>query len=81
MKIRRRVRLDHRLHLQSVSRARNGRIKRKEAERRNARIIAKIQNTPEGLEYSPEVKSWLATHVGKPFSKITADDIKAAIES
>ena len=70
MKIRRRVRLDHRLHLQSVSRASNGKLKRKEVERRTARIIAKIQNTPEGLEYSPEVKSWLARNVGKPFSKM-----------
>jgi hypothetical protein len=47
--------------------------------RRDARVIAKIKATKAGTGYSAEVQSWLATKLEKPFSKITADEIKTVI--
>jgi hypothetical protein len=47
--------------------------------RRDARVIAKIKATKAGTGYSAEVQSWLAAKLDKPFSKITAEEIKTAI--
>jgi hypothetical protein len=43
--------------------------------RRAARIVAKIKATPTGMPYSPEIQSWLAAMLKKPFRRISADDI------
>lgn len=53
--------------------------KAKAAVRRDARVIAKIKATKAGTGYSAEVQSWLSRKLDKPFTKITADQIKQAI--
>ncbi len=47
--------------------------------RRDARVIAKIKATKSGTGYAAEVQSWLSARVGKPFAKISADEISKAI--
>ncbi|MDA3960471.1 MAG: hypothetical protein PF961_06755 [Planctomycetota bacterium] len=74
MKIRRRVRLDHRLALQKQTRDRNGIRKREERDRRDARIAAVIKANPEG-PFTPAVASWIADKLGKPAAKATKEDI------
>ncbi len=56
---------------------RPGKIKARD--RRAARIIAKIKATKSGTGFSGEVQSWLSAKLDKPFTKITADEIKLAI--
>ena len=42
-------------------------------------ITLLIKATKAGIGYSPEVQSWLARKLDKPFAKITAEQIKLAI--
>lgn len=76
--LRRKVRLDSRRDNQKITRNKNSFHKRKERTRRAERIIAKIKASNDG-DYSPEVQSWLSQELGKPASKITADDVKQLI--
>lgn len=78
MRIRRRVRLDHRLAQQKITRDRNGRRKRPERARRDARMIEVIKTNPDG-PFTPNVASWIATKLGKPASKATKADIQSLI--
>lgn len=47
--------------------------------RQAARIVAKIKATPAGSIHSPEVQSWLAATTGKAYTRLTQDEIAAAI--
>ncbi len=75
----RRIRLDNLAATRISTRASNAPAKVKAAVRRDARVIAKIKATPDGVSLSPEVQSWLSRQVGKAFAKITAADIAAVI--
>lgn len=74
MKIRRRVRLDHRLAQQKLTRDKNGVRKRAERARRDARIAAAVKANPEG-PFTPAVASWIARKLGKPATKASKDEI------
>lgn len=47
--------------------------------RRDANIIAKIKAAKPDAGYSAEVQSWLSLKLDKPFTKITADEIKSVL--
>ncbi len=51
--------------------------KDKERIRRRARMIATIKAAP--MPYTAQVMSWLSREIGKPTTKITQEDITAAI--
>lgn len=76
--LRRKVRLDSRRDNQKITRNKNSKQKREERARRTDRIIAKIKATTDG-NYSPEVNSWISQQLGKPSSKVTADEVKQLI--
>ena len=78
MKIRRRVRLDHRLSQQKACRDRNGSRKRAERSRRDARMVNVIKASPEG-PFTPPVASWIAAQLGKPATKATKEEIQSLI--
>ena len=75
----RRIRLDNLAQTKIDTRAAKAPGKRKARVRKDARVIAKIKATKSGTGYAAEVQSWLSARVGKPFSKITADEIAKAI--
>lgn len=76
--LRRKTRLDSRRENQKITRTTNSRQKREERARRDERIIAQIKACKTD-SYSGEVNSWLSRQLGKPSSKITADEIKQLI--
>ena len=75
----RRIRLDNLRDTKIATRKFKAPGKVKARTRRDANVIAKIKATAEGTGYGAEVQSWLAAQVGKPFTKISAEEIKAAI--
>ena len=75
MRLRRRVRLDARLADQKENRLVNGPRKRKERARRDARMVELVKNA--NGKYSPAVASWIASQLGKPAAKASAEVIQA----
>jgi hypothetical protein len=75
----RRIRLDNLRQTKLDTRAAKAPAKRKARVRKDVRVIAKIKATKAGTGYAAEVQSWLSARLGKPFSKITADEIAKAI--
>ena len=75
----RNIRLTNLRAHKKATRLRKGPSKVKARARRDLSIIAKIRATAAGTGFSGEVQSWLSRQLGKPFSKITADEIKLAI--
>jgi len=75
VKIRRRVRLDHRLEQQGINRRTNGPRKRAERARRDARMRAQLQQATDG-RYSPALASWIAAKLGRPARQATPEQIK-----
>jgi hypothetical protein len=75
----RNIRLTNLRSTRKSTRAANAPSKTKARTRRDANIIAKIKATKSGSGYSAEVQSWLSRQLDKPFTKITADEIKQAI--
>lgn len=57
-----------------VTKARNQRRKLPERDRRDARMLARIQAG--SLPYTPAVMSWLSQKLDKPARKITEADVK-----
>ena len=77
--LRRKTRLDSRRDNQKITRRKNGAWKNKERARRDARMAAKAKATPADSSYAPDVQSWLSRQLSKPFSKISADEIKQLV--
>lgn len=75
----RNIRLTNLRKTRKTTRAAKGPGKIKARTRRDANIIAKIKATAAGTGYSAEVQSWLSRQLDKPFTKISADEIKQAI--
>jgi hypothetical protein len=73
------IRLNNLRQTRLTTRAAKAPGKAKARVRRDANVIAKIKATKAGTGYSAEVQSWLSQQLDKPFSKITADEIKQAI--
>ncbi len=47
--------------------------------RKAPRAAAAVRATPAGTPHAPWLQSWLAATVGKPYSKLSAADIAAAV--
>jgi hypothetical protein len=75
----RRIRLDNLRDTKIATRARKAPGKVKERARRDATIIAKITAAAAGLDHAPEVQSWLSRRTGRPYSRLSREDIAAAI--
>ena len=75
----RRIRLDNLRDTKLATRAFKAPGKVKARTRRDAKVIAKIKATPAGVGYAAEVQSWLAALLEKPFTRISAEEISAAI--
>jgi hypothetical protein len=75
----RNIRLTNLRAHKKATRLRKGPSKVKARALRDTNIIAKIKATAPGTGFSSEIQSWLSRQLDKPFSKITADDIKLAI--
>lgn len=77
----RNIRLTNLRKTKSETRARKRPGKIKARTRRDANIIAKIKAAVAATGYSPEVQSWLSLKLEKPFSKITAEEIKTLVSA
>lgn len=77
MKIRRRQRLDGRAAAARVQRRANAIRKQKERARRDARMMAVVQDGD--LPYTPDVMSWLSRRLGKPASTIATGDLTTLV--
>jgi hypothetical protein len=60
-----------------ATRERNGKKKRAELARRDARMKAILAD--DSQPYTPEVMSWLSRQLKKPSTKITPEDVKSLI--
>ncbi|MFQ5490005.1 MAG: hypothetical protein ACE5GE_04720 [Phycisphaerae bacterium] len=63
-----------RRHEAAVTKTVNRKYKIKERQRRDARMLARVQSG--SLPYTPEVMSWLSAKLDKKSSRITDQDIK-----
>jgi hypothetical protein len=75
----RQFRLDHLREHRHTTKVANHPAKAKAAVRRDARLIAKAKATPAGIIHAPEVQSWLSRVTGRPYTKLTATEIAAAL--
>ncbi len=77
----RQIRIESQREINRQTRIDSAPGKVKARDRRDANIVAKIKalGTAPAHGYSPEVQSWLSRQIGKPFAKVTAQDIAAAI--
>ena len=74
----RRIRREQRQVDQAESRRRNGIVKTKERERRNARMRETIKKGK--LPFTPPVMSWLSVQLGKPSRQITEADVSQLLK-
>lgn len=75
----RNIRLTNLRKTKAETRARKRPGKIKARTRRDANIIAKIKAAKPANGYSAEVQSWLSTKLDKPFTSISADEIKTLL--
>jgi hypothetical protein len=68
-----RIREDH-----AVSRTVNGHIKRKERANRDKRMTELVKAGK--FPYTPAVQSWVSTKLGKPFTKLTEEQVKELVK-
>jgi hypothetical protein len=59
----------------AISRTVNGHLKRKERASRDKRMAALIRAGK--FPYTPAIQSWISTQLGKPFTQVTEDEVKA----
>lgn len=69
----RRIRREQRRFDMALSRRLNGLVKRKERDRRDARLVELLKKGK--LPYTPTVMSWLSHTLDKPASRITQQDV------
>ena len=62
----------------AISRAVNGERKRKESDNRAKRMKELLKKG--SFPYTPAVMSWVSTQLGKPASKVTADECKKLLK-
>ncbi len=74
----RRIRREQRQVDQAESRRRNGIVKTKERERRNARMRETIKKGK--LPFTPPVMSWLSVQLGKQSRQITEADVRQLLK-
>ena len=74
----RRVRRMQRQQDMKTSRRKNGVLKKRERERRNARMVGLLQAGK--VPYIPSVMSWLSEQLDKPSTRITQADVDALLQ-
>lgn len=62
----------------AVSRTYNGHLKRKERANRDGRMAGLIKAGK--FPYTPPIQSWISTKLGKPFTRVTEDEVKALVK-
>ncbi len=73
----RRIRREQRDVDQAESRILNGHRKKKERDRRDARMTELVKKSK--LPYTPTILSWLSVKLDKPSTKITQDEVDALV--
>jgi hypothetical protein len=68
------TRMDRARDNHAISRAVNGALKRKERANRDKRMLGLIAAGT--FPYTPAIQSWLSVKLNRPFTQITADDVK-----
>jgi hypothetical protein len=74
----RRIRREQRQFDMVQSRIRNGKVKKKERQRRQARLVEMVKKGK--LPYTPTVMSWLSVALDKPSSRITPQDVEQFLQ-
>lgn len=72
------TRMDRARDNAAVTRAENGARKRKEKATRTARMHALVKKGT--FPYTPAIQSWLSATIGKPFTQIKEEDVKALVK-
>ena len=75
----RRIRREQRQVDQAASRLENGIRKGKERDRRDVRMKALVKAG--SAPYTPTIRSWLSTKLGKPATRITPEDVQKVLGS
>jgi hypothetical protein len=75
----RRIRRNQRQVDMQVSRTKNGKAKKKEHKRRDARILGILKAGK--LPYVPSVMSWLSARLDKKSTRITQADVEGLLKS
>jgi hypothetical protein len=73
-----RLRYDRIRDNSAISRTVNGHLKRKERASRDKRMAGLIKTGK--FPYTPAVQSWVSTKLGKPFSQVKEDEVKALVK-
>jgi len=73
----RRIRREQRQFDMARSRIVNGHQKKKERDRRDARILELVKKSK--LPYTPRILSWLSEKLDKPSTRITQDDVNKLV--
>lgn len=73
-----RLRYDRIRDNSAISRTVNGHLKRKERANRDERMAGLIKAGK--FPYTPAVQSWISTKLGKPFSQVKEDEVKALVK-
>jgi hypothetical protein len=74
----RRIRREQRQQDMAESRLRNGIVKVKERQRRDARMLQTVKQSQ--LPYTPPVLSWLSVQLNKPGRLITQEDVQKLVQ-
>jgi hypothetical protein len=62
----------------AVSRTVNGHLKKKERANRDKRMAELIKAGK--FPYTPAVQSWVSTKIGKPFTQVSEEQVKALVK-
>ena len=73
-----RLRYDRIRDNSAISRTINGHLKRKERANRDERMAGLIKAGK--FPYTPAIQSWISTKLGKPFTQVTEDEVKALVK-
>jgi hypothetical protein len=74
----RRIRREQRRADMKASRHRNGIVKAKERDRRDARMLELVKKGK--LPYTPSVMSWLSIQLDKPAARISQEDVNRVVK-
>jgi hypothetical protein len=62
----------------AISRTVNGHLKKKERANRDKRMAELIRGGQ--FPYTPAVQSWISTKIGKPFTQVSEEQVKALVK-
>ena len=73
----RRIRRNQRRFDMAESRTVNGHLKTRERERRESRMLGLLKAGK--FPYTPSIQSWISTQLGKPFTQVSEDEVRALV--